>query len=120
MNMELMALGALKYTKQSQQNNSSEIPKLINSIWNKEELLEEWKESINVPIYRKGDKTDCSNYRFISLFPITYKILSNILLSRLTPYAEEITRNHHCGFRRNRSATDVIFFIRPVIWKAWE
>ena len=40
----------------------SEIHKLINSIWNKEELLEEWKESIIVPIYKKGDKRDCSNY----------------------------------------------------------
>ena len=44
-----------------------EIHKLIISIWNKEELPEEWKESIMVPIYKKGDKTDCSNYRGISL-----------------------------------------------------
>ena len=40
----------------------SEIHKLINSIWNKEELHEEWKKSIILPIYMKGDKTDCSNY----------------------------------------------------------
>ena len=59
-----------------------EIHKLINSIWNKEELPEEWKESIIVPIYKKGNKTDCSNYRGISLLQTTYKILSNILLSR--------------------------------------
>ena len=39
----------------------SEIHKLINSIWNKEELPEEWKESIIVPICKKGDKTYCSN-----------------------------------------------------------
>jgi len=38
-----------------------EIHQFINSIWNKEELPEEWKESIVVPIYKKGDKTDCSN-----------------------------------------------------------
>ena len=62
----------------------SEIHKLIISIWNKEKLPEEWKESIIVPIYKKGDKTDCSNYRGISLLPTTNKILSNILLSRLT------------------------------------
>jgi hypothetical protein len=47
------------------------IHKLNNSIWNKEELPQQWKESIIVPMY--GDKTDCSNYRGISLLPITYK-----------------------------------------------
>ena len=39
------------------------IHKLIISIWNKEELPEEWKESIIVPIHKKGDKTDSNNYR---------------------------------------------------------
>jgi hypothetical protein len=63
----------------------SEIHKLINSIWNKGELPEQWKESIIVPIYKKGDKIDCSNYRGTSLLSTTYKILSNILLVRLTP-----------------------------------
>ena len=64
-----------------------EIHKLIISIWEKEELPEEWKESITVPIYKKGDNTFCNNYSGISLLPTTYKILSNILLSRLIPYA---------------------------------
>ena len=68
------------------------------SFWNKEELHEEWKETIIVPIYKKGDKTDCTNYRGISLLSSTYKILSNVLPSRLTPYAEEITGGHQCGF----------------------
>jgi hypothetical protein len=40
----------------------SETYKLINSIWNKEELPAQWKESITVPINNKGDKTNCSNY----------------------------------------------------------
>ena len=87
----------------------SEIHKFIISVCNKEELPEQWKESIIVPIYRKGDKTDCSNYRDISLLPTMYKILSNILLSRITPYAQEITGDHQGGFRRNRSTTDHIY-----------
>ena len=66
------------------------IHKLITSVWKKEKLPEEWKQSIIVPIHKKGDKTDCNNYRGISLLRITYKILSNTLLSRLTPYAKEI------------------------------
>ena len=76
---------------------------------NSEELPEEWKESVIVPIHKKGDKTECNNYRGISLLSTTYKILSNILLSRLIPYAEEIIGDHQCGFRRNRSTTDHIF-----------
>ena len=86
-----------------------EIHKLIISIWNEEELPEEWKELIIVPIYKKGDKTYCSNYRGISLLPTTYKILSNILLSSLTPYAEEIIGDHQCGFQCSRSTKDHIF-----------
>jgi len=54
----------------------SEIYKLINSIQNNEELPEEWKQWIIVPIYKKGDKTDCNNCRGISLSSTTYKILS--------------------------------------------
>jgi hypothetical protein len=59
----------------------------IDAIWSISGIVmpEQWKkESIIVPIYKKGDKTDCSNYRDIPLLSATYKILSNILLSRLT------------------------------------
>jgi len=94
-----------------------EIHKLIISIWKKEKLPEEWKESIIVPIHKKGGKTDCNNYRGISLLPTTYKILSNILLSRLTPYTKEIIGDHQCGFRRNRSTMDHIFCIRQILEK---
>jgi hypothetical protein len=45
----------------------SEIHKLINSMWDKEELLDQWKESIIVNNSQKGDKTDCNYYHGISL-----------------------------------------------------
>jgi len=97
-----------------------EIHKLITSIWKKEKLPEGWKESIIIPINKKGDKTDCNNYRGMSLLPTTYKILSNILLSRLILYAKEIIGDHQCGFRRNRSTTDQIFCIHQILEKKWE
>jgi hypothetical protein len=83
------------------------IHKLIKLIWNKE-LPHQWKESVVVPIHKKGDKSDCTNYRGISLLATSYKILSNILLTRLTTYADDIIVDHQCGFRHNRSTTDQI------------
>jgi hypothetical protein len=50
----------------------------------------------------------------------SYKILSNILLARLTPYAGEVIGDHQRGFRRNRSTTDQIFYIRQIQEKKWE
>jgi len=98
----------------------SDILKLINSIWNKEEFPEEWKELIIVPIYRKGDKIDISSYTGISLLPTIYKILSNIQLSRVTPFAQEIIGYHQCGFQRSRATTDHIFYIHQILEKIWE
>jgi hypothetical protein len=40
----------------------SEIHRLICSTWNKEELPQQWKESLIVPIYEKGNATDCNYY----------------------------------------------------------
>jgi len=97
-----------------------EIHKLIISISKKEKLPEEWKELIIVSIYKKGDERDCNHYGGISLLPTTYKILSNILLSRLIPYAKEIIGDHQCGFRCNRSTFDHIFCICQIVEKKWE
>jgi len=52
--------------------------------------------------------------------PTTYKILSNILFSRLIPYAKEIIGDHQCGFRRNSSIIDHIFCIRQILETKWE
>jgi hypothetical protein len=57
----------------------SETHKLMNSVWNEEELPQH--------IYKKSDKPDCSNYRRISLLSTTYKILYNNFLSMLIPRA---------------------------------
>jgi len=61
----------------------SEIHKLISSVWNKGKLPQQREESIIVPIYKNGDKTNFNNYIRISLLSTMYKILS-ILITRLT------------------------------------
>jgi hypothetical protein len=65
---------------------------------NEEELPQQWKEFIILSNHNKGDEADNRNYHGILLLSITYKILCNILPSRLTPYIDEITGNHQCGF----------------------
>jgi hypothetical protein len=59
---------------------------LVNSVWNKVEMPDQWKESIMVTFNEEGDKTVCKNirnYHGISLLSTSYKILSNIFPSRL-------------------------------------
>jgi hypothetical protein len=46
--------------------------------------------------------------------------LRNILLARLTLRVNEIIGDHQCGFRRNRSTMDQIFYIRQILEKKWE
>ena len=72
------------------------------------------------PIYKKGDKLECSNYRAIALLNVTYKVLSGILYNRLTVYAEEILGEYQCEFCANHSTIDQIFIIRQTQEKAYE
>jgi len=55
---------------------------IIKDIWQKEKM-----------------PTECSNYRGVSLLNTAYKILSNILFARVSPFAEKIIGNYQCGFR---------------------
>jgi hypothetical protein len=96
----------------------SMIHNVINSIWNKEDLPGQWTESVIVPVHKKGDKTDCNNYRGISLLSTSYEILSNVVLSRLSSYMLKVIGDHQCGFNCNRSTTDQIFCIHRVLEKS--
>ena len=88
--------------------------KLILEIWDAEILPQQWIDPNIVTIYkRKGDKSDCSNYRGISLLSVAGKILARILLSRLLDsVADVVLPESQCGFRRDRSTIDMIFVAR--------
>jgi hypothetical protein len=53
-------------------------------------LPDQWKEPVTIPVHKKGGETDCNNYHGISLLSTSYKMLSNVLPSRLSPYVDEI------------------------------
>jgi hypothetical protein len=96
------------------------IHQLIVSIWEKEEMSEEWQAAIICPIYKKGNKLECKNYRGISLLNVTYKIFTNILAQGIKVYTEEILSEYQCGFRQGRSTTNHIFTIRQILEKSYE
>jgi hypothetical protein len=82
---------------------------LICKIWRDEKMPDDWKIGFIVPLFKKGDKMKCENYREITLLNVAYKVLSNIILERLREYSEEILGVYQCGFRPKGGTTDQIF-----------
>lgn len=97
-----------------------QLHRLILEIWRTEKMPTEWNTSIICPVYKKGERLNCNNYRGISLLPAAYKIFSNIVKKRITVYADDIIGEYQAGFRKNRSTTDQIFTIRQIMEKGWE
>ena len=94
---------------------------LVLLIWKNEEVPQDWKDASIVPLFKKGSRVDCGNYRGISLLSIASKILARILLNRLnsqiTPQALPETQ---CGFLSGRSTMDMMFSLRQVQEKCLE
>lgn len=98
----------------------AEIHKLIARIWIDEVIPEDWNVGIICPLYKKGDRFNCANYRGITLLSVVYKVLSTVLLNRIKPFAEKAIGEYQCGFRSGRSTTDQIFNIRQIMERMWE
>lgn len=93
---------------------------LLTHVWEQETLPEDWNVGLILPIFKKGDKLQCRNYRGITLLNVAYKILSSILNARLTAYSEENIEEYQAGFRPNRSTIDQIFSLRQAMEKCYE
>ena len=68
-----------------------------------------WKNGVIVKAPKKGDLSECGNWRGLTLLPIALKIFSRILLNRLEPMIEDILRYEQAGFRKGRECNDQIF-----------
>ena len=62
----------------------------------------------------KGDRSDCNNYRGISLLNLVGKVLARVVLSRLQLLAERIYPEAQCKFRAGRSRIVMIFSLRQL------
>lgn len=83
-------------------------------------MPEEWGRAIICPIYKKKDKAECANYRGISLLSHASKVYERILERRLRNIVEGVLGECQCGFRPNRSVTDLIFTVKMIKEKCWE
>ena len=89
---------------------------LFTNCWEKGSLPQDLRDAVTVSLYKnKGEKSDCSNYRCITLLFIAGKILDRVLLKRLIPtIAQENTPESQCGSRSNRGTLDMIFVLRQI------
>ncbi|CAF3677816.1 unnamed protein product [Rotaria socialis] len=95
-----------------------QIHALCNKAWNQGAIPKEWGKSILVPIPKKGDLNECSNYRTISLINHTSKILLIILLNRLKYRLDPYLAEEQAGFRKDRSTVQQILTLRLLAEKA--
>lgn len=98
----------------------SRLHHLILQIWDKSTVPAEFRNSLIVTLFKKGDKSQCNNYRGISLLCTASKVLSRILLNRLTPLSELLLPESQAGYRNDRGTVDMIFTIRQIQEKCRE
>ena len=83
-------------------------------------VAQNWKRSVFIPIPKKGNAKECSNYCTIALISHASKAMLNILQARLQQYVSRELRDVQAGFRKGRGTRDQIANIRWIIEKAKE
>ena len=83
---------------------------LCNMAFESAVVTEEWRSALIVPLYRgKGERTECSNYRGISLLSVVGKIYAGILVDIVHKVTEGLIDDKQGGFRAGRGCVDQIF-----------
>jgi hypothetical protein len=62
----------------------SRVSALIKRIWQEKRMPQQWRNAIICPIPKKGDRTNCENYKGVSLLDVTYKVLTRIIRKRIS------------------------------------
>ena len=81
---------------------------------------QDWKRSVFIPIPKKGNAKECSNYRTIALISHASKVMLKILQARLQQYMNREIADVQADFRKSRGTKDQIANIRWIIEKARE
>ena len=101
--------------KADEQITATVLTDILRDIWESEEALLSWKTCLIVKPPKKDDLTNCNNWRGRMLLSITYKVLSRVVLNRLTTTVDPLLRKEQAGFRKGRGCADQIFTLRQIV-----
>ena len=93
---------------------------ICQQIWKTQQWPQDWKRSIFIPILKKGNAKECSDYRPIALISHASKVMLKILQARLQQNMNRELPDVQAGFRKGRGTRDQIANIRWIIEKAKE
>ena len=91
---------------------------ICQHIWNTQQWPQDWKRSVFIPIPKKGNAKECSNYHTIALLSHASKVMLKILQARLQQYVNCELPDVQADFRKGRETRDQIANIRRIIKKA--
>ena len=93
---------------------------ICRQIWKTQQWPQDWKRSVFIPISKKGNAKEWSNYWTIALISHASKFMLKILQTRLQPYMNQELPDVQVGFRKGRETRDQIANICWIIEKASE
>ena len=93
----------------------TELHEILCLCWSERVVPQDMRVANVVTLYKnKGDRSDCSNYRGISLLSVVGKVFARVVLKRLQVLAEQIYPESQCVFRANRSTIDMVFSLKQL------